>query len=116
MLVIAITAVHIIVCVFLILVVLLQSGSAGDIAAAFGGMGSQAAFGPRRGATLLGKLTTAGAVIFILTSITLTIMSSKRTQGGSVLGGAQPAATQEQQVPPQQQQPLEGQPPTSPQQ
>ncbi len=69
---------HIIVCIFLIIVVLLQSGKAGDIAAAFGGMGSQTAFGPRGGATLLSKATTWSAVIFMLTSITLSIYASRR--------------------------------------
>ena len=83
----AITAVHIIVCLFLIIVVLLQSGKSGDIAAAFGGMGSQTAFGPRGGATLLGKATTWAAVIFMLTSITLSILSARRTGSGSVLQG-----------------------------
>ncbi len=48
-----ITTIHVIVCFFLIIVVLLQSGKSGDIAAAFGGMGSQTAFGPRGAATAL---------------------------------------------------------------
>ena len=73
-----ITAVHIIVCFFIIIVVLLQSGKAGDIAAAFGGMGSQTAFGPRGGATVLSKATTWAAVIFIVTSVTLTIFADRR--------------------------------------
>ena len=50
-----ITTIHIIVCAFLIIVVLLQSGQSGDIAAAFGGMGSQTAFGTRTAATMLTK-------------------------------------------------------------
>ena len=50
-----ITIIHIIVCFFLIIVVLLQSGKSGDIAAAFGGMGSQTAFGPRGSATVLSR-------------------------------------------------------------
>ncbi len=74
----AITVVHIIVCLFLIIVVLLQSGKSADIAAAFGGMGSQTAFGPRGAATLLSKATTWAAVIFMLTSITLSIFASRR--------------------------------------
>ena len=64
------TILHILVSIFLIVVVLMQSGEAGDIAAAFGGMGSQATFGPRGGATVLSKATTWAAVIFVLTSIT----------------------------------------------
>ena len=78
MLVVLFTAVHIIVCLFLIIVVLLQSGKSADIAAAFGGMGSQTAFGPRGAATLLSKATTLAAVIFMLTSITLSIFASRR--------------------------------------
>ena len=78
MLVVLFTAIHIIVCLFLIIVVLLQSGKSADIAAAFGGMGSQTAFGPRGAATLLSKATTLAAVIFMLTSITLSIFASRR--------------------------------------
>src|SRR5512142_3409228 len=81
-----ITLIHIIVCIFIIVVVLLQSGKSADIAAAFGGMGSQTAFGPRGAATLLSKATTWAAVIFMVTSITLSIFASRRaTTGGSVL-------------------------------
>ena len=80
-----ITLVHIFVCLFLIIVVLLQSGQSGDIAAAFGGMGSQTAFGPRGAATVLTKATTWCAVIFMLTSISLSIVASRRSGNGSVL-------------------------------
>jgi preprotein translocase subunit SecG len=89
-----ITFVHIIVCFFIIVVVLLQSGKAGDIAAAFGGMGSQTAFGPRGAASLLEKATTWSAVIFMLTSITLSIYASRRAGNSSVLGGVKPAPTE----------------------
>jgi preprotein translocase subunit SecG len=91
-----ITTVHIIVCLFLIIVVLLQSGKSGDIAAAFGGMGSQTAFGPRGAATALSKATTWSAVIFMLTSITLSVYSSRRAGPNSVLQGitSQPVKTQ----------------------
>lgn len=91
--VIAITIVHVIVCLFLIIVVLLQSGKSADIAAAFGGMGSQTAFGPRGAATLLSKATTWAAVIFMLTSITLSIFASRRTSG-SVLQNIKTQPTQ----------------------
>ena len=74
------TIVHVFVCLFLIIVVLLQSGKAADLAGAFGGMGSQTAFGPRGAATLLSKATTAAAVIFMLTSIWLGI-EKVRTRG-----------------------------------
>ena len=80
-----ITLVHILVCVFLIIVVLLQSGQSGDIAAAFGGQGSQTAFGPRGAATVLTKATTWCAVIFMLTSITLSVTASRHSGSGSVL-------------------------------
>jgi len=80
-----VTIVHILVCFFLIIVVLLQSGQSGDIAAAFGGMGSQTAFGPRGAATVLTKATTWCAVIFVLTSITLSVTSARRSGSGSVL-------------------------------
>jgi preprotein translocase subunit SecG len=78
-------AVHILVCLFLIIVVLLQSGQSGDIAAAFGGQGSQTAFGPRGAATILTKATTWCAVIFMLTSITLSVMATRKSGNGSVL-------------------------------
>jgi preprotein translocase subunit SecG len=82
-------AVHIFVCLFLIVVVLLQSGKSGDIAAAFGGMGSQTAFGPRGAATALSKATTWSAVIFMVTSITLSVVAVRRTglSSHSVLSG-----------------------------
>jgi preprotein translocase subunit SecG len=80
-----ITVVHVFVCLFLIIVVLLQSGQSGDIAAAFGGMGSQTAFGPRGAATVLTRATTWCAIIFMLTSITLSVIASRKTGSGSVL-------------------------------
>jgi preprotein translocase subunit SecG len=89
-----VTVVHVFVCLFLIIVVLLQRGKSADIAAAFGGMGSQTAFGPRGAATLLSKATTYAAIIFMLTSITLSIYASRRSEGGSVLQNT-PAQTQQ---------------------
>ena len=71
------TIVHVIVCLFLIIVVLLQSGKAADLAGAFGGAGSQTAFGPRGSATLLSKATTVSAILFMLTSISLSIVATK---------------------------------------
>ena len=79
---------HIIVCFTLMIVVLLQSGEAADLAGAFGGAGSQTAFGPRGAATFLSKATTWCAVMFMLTSTALTIHISSgggRTLGSSVL-------------------------------
>lgn len=91
-----IVALHLIVCFFIIIVVLLQSGNAGDISAAFGGQGSQTAFGPRGAASALSKATTWSAVAFMITSITLSLYASKRGGPGSVLQGlkTQPVKTQ----------------------
>ncbi len=69
--------VHIIVCLFLVIVVLLQSGKAADLAGAFGGMGSQTAFGPRGSATLLSKATTISAAVFMVTSLSLSILATR---------------------------------------
>ena len=76
---------HIIVCLFLIVVVLLQSGKAADLAGAFGGMGSQTAFGPRGSATLLSKATTISAILFMLTSISLSIVATRGSRAVSAL-------------------------------
>ena len=82
--------VHILVCIFLIGVVLVQQGRSADLAGAFGGQGSQTAFGPRAAANVLTRLTTWAAVIFMCTSLTLTILYARGTQARSVLGD-QPA-------------------------
>jgi preprotein translocase subunit SecG len=92
-----ITVVHIVVCLFLIGVVLLQSGKSADIAAAFGGMGSQTAFGPRSAANALTKATTWAAIIFMLTSFTLAIAASRSS--GGVGGGSVLDNTPTKQVP-----------------
>jgi preprotein translocase subunit SecG len=89
------TIVHILVCVFLVIVVLLQSGKAADIAGAFGGMGSQTAFGPRGSATVLSKATTIAAAMFLITSLSLSILASRGAgTSGSVTERAAPAQTQ----------------------
>jgi preprotein translocase subunit SecG len=94
--VILITIIHVVVCLILIGIVLLQSGKSADLAATFGGAGSQAAFGPRGAATLLSKVTTWCAVIFMLTSITLSIFASRRaTASGSVLSGERNVPTKQ---------------------
>ena len=82
--------VHIIVCVFLIGVVLVQQGRSADLAGAFGGQGSQTAVGPRAAANVLTRLTTWSAVIFMCTSLTLTILYTRGERSHSVLGD-QPA-------------------------
>jgi len=88
--------IHVIVCLFLIIVVLLQSGQSGDIAAAFGGMGSQTAFGPRGAATVLTKATTWCAVIFMATSITLSVLATRKGGSTSVLQNMQSPAPNSQ--------------------
>jgi preprotein translocase subunit SecG len=82
-----ITFVHVVICFFLIVVVLLQSGKAADLAGAFGGMGSQTVFGPRGANTILSKATTIAAICFMITALALAIMSQKQgsATGGSVL-------------------------------
>jgi preprotein translocase subunit SecG len=84
---------HVLVCLFLIGVVLLQQGRSADLAGAFGGQGSQTAFGPRAAANVLTRLTTWSAIIFMLTSIGLTVLYQRTTSATShsVLEGAKPA-------------------------
>jgi len=92
-----VTSVHILVCFFIIVVVLLQSGKSGDISAAFGGQGSQTAFGPRGAASALSRATTWSAVAFMITSFTLSVYASRRSGvPNSVLQGikSQPVKTQ----------------------
>ena len=91
------TLLHVLTCGILILVVLLQSGRAADLAGAFGGAGSQTAFGPRGAATFLSNATTFLAVVFMLTSMTLAIVASGLTSGALV--EEPPAAEQEQTTP-----------------
>jgi preprotein translocase subunit SecG len=93
MLLVLLTILHAMVCLFLIVVVLLQSGKAADLAGAFGGMGSQTAFGPRGSATLLSKATTISAIVFMLTSLSLSILATRDTGvGSSVLDRAKQSA------------------------
>jgi preprotein translocase subunit SecG len=73
-------------CLFLIIVVLLQSGKAADIAGAFGGAGSQTAFGPRGAATVLSRATTWCAIMFMVCAMALVLHVDKGVEsGGSVL-------------------------------
>ena len=81
---------HLIACFFLIAVVLLQQGKGQDLASAFGGGGTQAAFGPRGSATLLSRVTTGLAAVFMITSISLAVLKQKQT---SVLDSIPAAAS-----------------------
>src|SRR5271167_4951476 len=77
---------HVLVCFILIIVIMLQSGSAADLAGAFGGAGSQTAFGPRGAATFLSRATTWCAIVFMMTSLTLSFKrSTPDTSTGSIL-------------------------------
>jgi preprotein translocase subunit SecG len=82
--------IHIIVSLAIVGIILLQQGKSADLAGAFGGAGSQTAFGPRSAANMLTRLTIWCAVIFMITSIALTIMLQKSTSHQhSVLEGTQ---------------------------
>ena len=93
----ALSLLHLLVAVGLILIVLLQSGKGADIGAAFGGGSSQTVFGGRGAATFLSKMTTAFAVLFMVTSIVLTILSAQR--GSSTLVGEDKPAPAAQSAP-----------------
>jgi preprotein translocase subunit SecG len=120
--IILLTVFHVIVCVFLILVVLVQQGKGADWAGAFGGGGSQTTFGARSTGSVLERATTAAAIIFMITSIALAILISQAGSGTSVIReGAkstapQPAApaTPGQPAQPGQQPPAQGQQPAAP--
>jgi preprotein translocase subunit SecG len=75
----------IVVCLFLILVVLLQQGKGADVAAAFGAASSQASFGPRGTTTLMHKLTTGSFVLFVALCLGLSVLTARR--GRSVTSG-----------------------------
>ena len=70
---------HVVACIFLIAVVLLQQGKGQDLASAFGGGGTQTAFGPRGSATVLSRATTILAGLFMVTSLALTIIRPSRS-------------------------------------
>jgi preprotein translocase subunit SecG len=76
---------HVMVCFVLVVVIMLQSGNAADLAGAFGGAGSQTAFGPRGAATFLSRATTWCAIVFMMTSLTLSV---KRAPTGSFSTGS----------------------------
>ena len=80
-----IATVYVLVCLLLLLCVLLQQGRGGDMASAFGGGGSQTAFGARQGATVLSKATTVLGALFLVGSLALNILGQRGT--GSVVSG-----------------------------
>ncbi len=91
---------HVLVAVALIAVVLLQSGKGADIGAAFGGGSSQTVFGGRGAATLLHKVTTGAAILFMLTSLSLAMYKGERRASVIREEPAAPASTQSPAAPP----------------
>lgn len=87
-----VVTIYVLVCLILIGVILLQQGKGGDIASAFGGGGSQTAFGARSGATLLTRATSVLAVLFVVLSLALTAWGQRG--GSSVVGGIDAPAPQ----------------------
>ena len=86
-----VVTIHVLVSFFLIGVVLIQQGRSADLAGAFGGQGSQTAFGPRAAGNVLTRLTTWSAVIFMCTSLTLVVLYERSTGSHSVLQGTKSA-------------------------
>ena len=99
--------VHIIVCIALIMIVLLQTGKGADMGAAFGGGSSNTLFGSTGASTFLSKATTAAAVIFMLTSLTLAYLSGQRPDEQSVVTDT-PAPIETQAAPAPTTQPVQG--------
>ena len=92
-----VSTIYVLTCFVLMLVILLQQGKGGDIANAFGGGSSQAAFGARSGATVLSRATAIAAALFIIGAMVLGIVGQRGP--GSVLGGRAPQAPAKQSAP-----------------
>ena len=86
---------HVLVCFVLVIVIMLQSGNAADLAGAFGGAGSQTAFGPRGAATFLSRATTWCAIVFMMTSLALSFKRApdQGSSTGSILEQTQPSSS-----------------------
>ncbi|MBI5641781.1 MAG: preprotein translocase subunit SecG [Nitrospirae bacterium] len=95
---------HIIVCIFLIFIVLIQSGKGAELGAAFGGS-SQTLFGARGAATFFSKMTTIAAIVFMMTSLALAVVTSK---GSSVVKKVPVATEQKKNIPQGPQGPISG--------
>ena len=91
---IALTILHVLVSLFLIAVVLLQSGKGAEMGASFGSGGSQSVFGAGGGTSFLSKLTTSAAVIFMLTSLTLAYVSGQPSSSSMMSGKGKAAPVQ----------------------
>lgn len=94
-----IVVIHIIVCIALIMIVLLQTGKGADMGAAFGGGASQTLFGTTGASTFLSKATTAAAIIFMLTSLTLAYMGSNRSASSLIKEQPAPAEKATESIP-----------------
>lgn len=92
-----IVALHVLLCLFLILIILLQPGKGGDVGAAFGGAGTSAAFGPRGPGNLLQRATTVVAVLFMCTSVSLALYSNRSNLSNANVEGALQQLQQEEQ-------------------
>lgn len=90
---IVVTAAHIIVCVLMVLIVLLQKGKGADMGAAFGGS-SQTIFGSSGPGTILGKITTGVAVVFMLTSLYLAYFAVHKERASLMENAARPGVEQ----------------------
>lgn len=108
-----ITILHVAVSLFLVAVVLLQSGKGAEMGASFGSSGSQSVFGAGGGTTFLSKMTAGAAVIFMLTSLTLAYMSALPSSSSIMSGksGKAPAAMPQSTAPAV---PEQGKPATAP--
>ena len=102
--------IHLVVSFFLITIVLVQGGKGADLGAAFGGS-SQTMFGARGAATFFSKLTTGAAIVFMLTSLSLAIVTSR---GSSVVKQVPPVTEQQRATPQGAQGPLQGVQPSQP--
>lgn len=96
---IVLTILHVLVSLFLIAVVLLQSGKGAEMGASFGSSGSQSVFGAGGGTSFLSKLTTSAAVIFMLTSLTLAYLSGQPSSSSMMSGKGKSAPVQAPAVP-----------------
>jgi preprotein translocase subunit SecG len=87
--------VFVLVCLFLIMVVLLQQGKGADLAGAFGGGGSQTSFGPRTSTNIMHRLTTISFVLFVVLAVTLAVRSGLERSDSVVTGVEQETAAEE---------------------
>ena len=90
MMTIVLIVIHVLVCIALIMIVLLQTGKGADMGAAFGGGSSQTLFGSTGASTFLSKATTGAAVVFMVTSLGLAYLSGNRTGGESIVTNTPP--------------------------